>query len=406
MRTKSKTILLVGWFFYPQMGGVETILYNQAICLSRRNYRVVILTSPYQGRPQQEQLEDIKIIRRQYMRSDQPYPLNRLRREFNSLLEEIQPDIIHFHNGSYPAAALTLESGAQKVLTMFQVIRERQVAVVEQAHNAQLRQPKATKPLRYLDWDYVIFVSQFVQSEWRKRGCAQFQSGIIYDGIDIDQYRDASPEPELKKLAQNGDKIIFFPTRVTSMTTGKIGEQKNFPLLLKACARLKQKDNNRFKLVAINACPLDNNKESSDQLNYLIKADNLSDEVILISPIDLHRMPNYYAAADIVCVPSYNETFGLVYLEAMAAGRIVIASATGAPPEYIRNGRNGFLVDPNDVYALAGILEAAIKGSLDFRSISDGARKTAENFTLEKMVNKIEQTYKIVWKGQDNETGH
>jgi glycosyltransferase involved in cell wall biosynthesis len=59
---------------------------------------------------------------------------------------------------------------------------------------------------------------------------------------------------------------------------------------------------------------------------------------------------------DILAVPSHAESFGLVTLEAMAHGVPVIATATGGSPEIIRDGREGFLVPPGDVEALAGRL--------------------------------------------------
>ena len=57
-------------------------------------------------------------------------------------------------------------------------------------------------------------------------------------------------------------------------------------------------------------------------------------------------LPEYYAAADALVIPSYSESFGLVALEAMSCGVPVIATRLGAFAERIEDGVDGFLVDP------------------------------------------------------------
>lgn len=70
------------------------------------------------------------------------------------------------------------------------------------------------------------------------------------------------------------------------------------------------------------------------------------------------QIPDWIAAADVVCQPSLVEPFGLATLEAMAAGRPVVATRVGGPPEFVPPGA-GVLVDPEDEDALATALAAA-----------------------------------------------
>jgi glycosyltransferase involved in cell wall biosynthesis len=69
-------------------------------------------------------------------------------------------------------------------------------------------------------------------------------------------------------------------------------------------------------------------------------------------------VPSWIAAADVVCQPSLMEPFGLATLEAMAAGRAVVATTVGGPPEFVTPGA-GVLVEPFDDGALAAALGAA-----------------------------------------------
>lgn len=105
-----------------------------------------------------------------------------------------------------------------------------------------------------------------------------------------------------------------------------------------------------------------------------------------------------FDAADVVVVPStWPEPFGLVTVEAMRAGCAVIASAHGAAPELIEDGRTGLLVPPGDAAALAGAL-ARVLGDDDLRArLASAAReRVAREFSVERMVTGVEAVYRDV----------
>ena len=66
--------------------------------------------------------------------------------------------------------------------------------------------------------------------------------------------------------------------------------------------------------------------------------------------------PQIFAAADIVCLPSIDEPFGLVVLEAQSSGRAFVGAASGGQPEIVTNGDDGLLVPPRSPDALADAL--------------------------------------------------
>ena len=70
----------------------------------------------------------------------------------------------------------------------------------------------------------------------------------------------------------------------------------------------------------------------------------------------LRRVQAAYADADLFCLPSLQEGFGIVFLEAMAAGLPVVAGDAAAVPEVVDDGTTGLLVDPRDPAAVAGAL--------------------------------------------------
>jgi glycosyltransferase involved in cell wall biosynthesis len=71
--------------------------------------------------------------------------------------------------------------------------------------------------------------------------------------------------------------------------------------------------------------------------------------VHVIGAVPQIEIPKFLGSATMFCLPSLREAFGIAYLEAMRAGLPVIASHFGAAPDFIINGKTGFLIDPFDI---------------------------------------------------------
>lgn len=82
----------------------------------------------------------------------------------------------------------------------------------------------------------------------------------------------------------------------------------------------------------------------------------INDVVRFIDPVPRAELPQWYRAADLVCVPSYSESFGLVALEAQACGTPVVATAVGGLRTAVADGISGVLVDGHDPRAWSSVL--------------------------------------------------
>ena len=94
---------------------------------------------------------------------------------------------------------------------------------------------------------------------------------------------------------------------------------------------------------------------------------------------DLRRC---YAEADIFCLPSLQEGFGIVFLEAMAAGLPIVAARAGAVPEVVPDGEVGWLVPPADPPALAEALLTLMRDPVMRRRMGTSGRRRARDFDL------------------------
>ena len=100
------------------------------------------------------------------------------------------------------------------------------------------------------------------------------------------------------------------------------------------------------------------------------------------------QMPNEVvmsemAKAQFFCMPSVREGFGIVYLEAMASGCITIGTEGEGVADLIENGKNGFLVPPEDPDAIVRVIEWCLEHSEESESIAQQGRRDALSLTWE-----------------------
>ncbi|MCL4508951.1 MAG: glycosyltransferase family 4 protein [Chloroflexi bacterium] len=105
-------------------------------------------------------------------------------------------------------------------------------------------------------------------------------------------------------------------------------------------------------------------------------------------------MPAVLHIADYVLVPSWQEPFGLVVIEAMAAGKVVIATNVGGPSEVIRDGETGFLISPHSGDAIAAAVVRCIQQPAQASQIARAAqRDVAQRFSLDAFAGALIRVY-------------
>jgi glycosyltransferase involved in cell wall biosynthesis len=107
----------------------------------------------------------------------------------------------------------------------------------------------------------------------------------------------------------------------------------------------------------------------------------LGDAVALLGDLTRERLAEEYANAGVFCLPSVQEGFGIVFLEAMAAELPVVACRIAAVPEVVLDGVTGLLAPPRDPGALAGLVERLIADPALARRLGQEGRRRALGFT-------------------------
>jgi D-inositol-3-phosphate glycosyltransferase len=103
---------------------------------------------------------------------------------------------------------------------------------------------------------------------------------------------------------------------------------------------------------------------------------------------------DYYRAADLTVVPSYNESFGLVALESQAAGTPVVAAAVGGLPTAVRDGVSGVLVDGHDPAVWAKVIGDLLRAPAARRQLAAQTRRHAERFSWDRTADGLLVAYR------------
>ncbi|CAB4881771.1 unannotated protein [freshwater metagenome] len=122
------------------------------------------------------------------------------------------------------------------------------------------------------------------------------------------------------------------------------------------------------------------NGSEVDRMKELVQWLGISDVVHFAPPVGREGLADYYRASDLVCVPSYSESFGLVALEAQACGTPVVASAVGGLRTAVADGISGVLVDGHDPRAWSSVLARLLQEPQRRVLLSMGAIEHASHF--------------------------
>ena len=117
-----------------------------------------------------------------------------------------------------------------------------------------------------------------------------------------------------------------------------------------------------------------------EKLKEMVKWSGISDVVRFMPPMSRNELPDWYRAADLVCVPSYSESFGLVALESQACGTPVVATAVGGLRTAVADGISGVLVDGHDPRAWSSVLARLLAEPQRRVLLSMGAIEHASHF--------------------------
>ena len=216
---------------------------------------------------------------------------------------------------------------------------------------------------------------------------------VVHPGVDLDVFRPVGQTVARARLGLPADAHVL-------MFAGRIQPLKAPDVLLLAVARLlEQRPSLRSRLVVpVVGGPSGTGLEHPESLAQLASALGISDVVRFIPPVAQSTLVDWYAAATLVCVPSYNESFGLVAVEAQAVGTPVVAAAVGGLTTAVRDGVSGLLVEGHDPADYARAIERIVDQPALRASLSTGAVAQAAEFAWDRTAERTLEVYRQATK--------
>jgi D-inositol-3-phosphate glycosyltransferase len=212
---------------------------------------------------------------------------------------------------------------------------------------------------------------------------------VVAPGVDLITYNPADG----KANARN--RLDIAPDAIMLTFVGRIQPHKGPDVLLRAAAQMVEHTPHlRAKLaVVIMGGASGGGVNELDNLKALAKFLKIDDVVHFIAPVSNHLLADWYRASDLVCVPSYSESFGLVALEAQACGTPVVATAIGGLRTAVSDGISGSLVDGHDPKAWSAVISRLIAEPQRRLLLSIGAVEHASHFGWENTARKTLDVY-------------
>ena len=364
------SVCLVMEWHPSSVGGVQAHVRDLALWLSRRGFSVNVVS-------RKVGLADLRIQESEgYYIVDSLIPFDYILvppdpGSIEDAIVKLKPDVVHSHH------IFTLTPlFALKVASRLGVARVATNHTLFLAHDFRAFWSIASLilPTRYyLEYAQAVisvsrvadeFVESIMGSDFKAR---RF---IIPNAVDTSKYTPPVREPE--------DNIVLF--------VGRLVYRKGLHVLVRAAQRVRSKD---FKLYIVGGGYMEL------PIRMLAKAYGVEDRVELLGVVPERDKVELYRKAKIVVVPSiFNESFGIVALEAMATGRPVIASRVGGLEDVVVNGETGILVEPGSEEKLAEAIETLLEDEAYRRKLGAKARRLVEErYSWDVVVDRIIDVY-------------
>jgi phosphatidylinositol alpha-mannosyltransferase len=360
-------IALVCPYAWDAPGGVQVHVRALQDRLPSLGHRTVVLAPALEASTRGVEVIG-RAVRVRYQGTVAPICISvRSLRRIRRALARFSPDVVHVHEPLAPSTSMLATRAARAP-----------VVATFHAHTERSALFDAAAPVLRPVWRRLarrIAVSETAASFVRSR----MGNGIrvIPNGVEVDRFASARPADDLPP----GRRILW---------VGRLDPQKGFPVAVGAFARLAPEHPDVWLVVAGEG----RDREAAGRLPPEIRR-----RVVLLGAVPHERLPALHAGADVFIAPALGqESFGMVLVEAMAAGVPVVASDIGGYRDVIRDGVTGVLVPAGD----AGVLAAAIGGLLadpdGARALAEKGRQEAQRYAWDRVVEDIAAVYEEVAK--------
>jgi len=373
---------MVNTFFPPWRGGAETYVYNLAKYLVASGNEVKVISASDPLPPGESIVDGVEVYRlksygriygvpivaglpkvladldAEVLHANFPNPYNASIASLASLLRDV-PSVLTWHN-DLPPVTLTAK-------------------IIVYIHDNLIA------PVYLRNFKRIISTSESYAETSKTLQRYREKVVIIPNGVDTERFNpriDGSQVRARYNLEESN--VILFVGALT-----RWHRYKGVDILIKAFMEIQgQVKDARLLIVG----------EGDLKPEYRSLSSPIEQKVIFAGNIDDDELPSYYAASDLLVLPSLDrsEGFGLTLLEANATGKPVVASNVGGIPSVVTDGVNGLLVPPCDEKTLAKTVINLLRDEDRLLEMGRNGRRIAEGHDWKQIAKKTEELYREV----------
>ncbi len=368
--------------FLPARDGVVTSILNFRRELTKRGHEVYIFApGDEQTQKMAKGLKNVYLIKGMKFKKYPQYSLALLPFSSASKFDEINPDIVHSHTpvimGTW-ALYLAKMNKIPIVSTFHTLFTDKAIIkayATEMAANFWQKYSWKYARFYYRKCNAVMVPSMAIRKLLSSKHIND--TYLVPNGIDTSRFNTKADGKAVRKSLLKGNKEQIV------LCVGRLSTEKKLEVLIRAAQLLK---NESIRFVFVGTGP------AMSSYMKMVERLGLTDKITFTGFVSDRELPMYYAACDIFCMPSTFETQGIVALEAMAAGKPVVAADSLALRDLVQNGANGEKFTPNDSKDCARKIKKVINNVASYKEMAE----TAKSYSVEATTGKLLEVYRKV----------
>jgi D-inositol-3-phosphate glycosyltransferase len=211
---------------------------------------------------------------------------------------------------------------------------------------------------------------------------------VVPPGVDLSMFQPIDRAEARRKIGYGPGRLLLF--------AGRLERLKGVDVAINALALLRDRAHDDVRLLILGEDSRDGEESEKDRLKALSVAAGVRDRVDFLGSVAHHELPYFYSAADVVVMPSYSESFGLVALEAQACGRPVVASNVSGLRSVVRDDVSGYLLDGHDPAAYAERIGRLLDDPEMARHMGARGRLLAQRFSWSRTADRLELLFERI----------
>ena len=356
---------MLTWEFPPRIiGGIATHVYHLSRALVEKGTSVHVITCDFPKAPAEEIVDGVLVSRVDSGRVPQSnfhlwvYHLNsQLIERGKEVLEEERFDVLHAHDWLVGRAAIELKT--RNNLPLVTTIHATEMGRGGALEDSYRKKIHATERLLTANSERVICCSRFMVHHVQDvLGVSPSRIHVIPNGVDPTRFDAGSSRSVRTESEPDDGRTILF--------VGRLVKEKGVSNLLEAIKHLTGQGS-QANLLIVGDGPM------REQLTREALDLDLDGSVHFTGFVDSSTLVSLYRSSDVCVVPSLHEPFGMVALEAMAAGTPAVVSDVGGLSEIVEDGITGIKVPPGD----GRLLASALRRVLEDRSLAEQLSRNA-----------------------------